>query len=288
MDYFEKILKNFDEINKSVSNDTQLSENIRLFLEPVYDSLLSNLVNIIRNDAGNYDEIKEILTIRKKISRESKRQYNIIISFCKEEKKDDIKIAIEKYNFFHFLKYAISILDIVEDYEIKVQKCKRYFSDSINLSVIEKLYHRDNIPRIELKKSISPDNEFLLNTVINDLIIVDYKNGSELCSLSPEGKNLYAFFSMKNINFNELAENYNESKVNEVLQYLINYLMTESKSKRHAIEKPLLHSASANNNLNRVTALLDKNDNYNQNIVQRTSNYDCDYYDWKGLNQWKK
>lgn len=90
MDYFEKI---FDEINHINRN---MNDKIRLILEPVYDSFLSNLVNRIRNDAGNYDEIEELSKVRKKISNESKRQYKIIISFCRQDKKDDLKIALEK------------------------------------------------------------------------------------------------------------------------------------------------------------------------------------------------
>ena len=253
-----------------------------LILEPVYDSFLSNLVNRIRNDAGNYDEIEELSKVRKKISNESKRQYKIIISFCRQDKKDDLKIALEKYNFCHFLKFAVRMLDIVEDYDIKVQQCKKYFSDSTNLSIIEKLYQKDNIPKIELKKNIGLDKELLSDTIIKDLIIVERENGSEVYSLSTEGKNLYAFFMMKKIDFQVLSENYNESKVNEVLEYLIKYLLTESSNNRNKIKKPVLHSMSANYNLNNLTYLLEQNDNYSQNIVQRTSNFDYDYYEWRG------
>lgn len=287
MNYFEKIFEDIDGINhRSDDHNVFNDADIRFILEPVYDSFMSSLVNRIRNDAGTYDEMEELLTIRNRISKESKKQYNIIISFCKEENRDAVKVALEKYNFFHFLKYAINILDVADDYDMKVEKCKKYFSDSFYLAVIEKLYRRDNIPVLELRKSFSDEKDFLANTFINDLLIIDYQNGSELCSLSPEGKNLYAFFMMKNIDFKELSENYNESKVNEILEYLLKYILTNTIHDRHNIKKPLLYSVSANENLNKVITLLDQNDSYNSNIVIKGSVHDSDSYRWKGGNLW--
>ena len=107
-------------------------------------------------------------------------------------------------------------------------------------------------------------------------------NDTVLYSLSPKGKNLYAFFMIKNIDFDDLTLNYNEGKVNEVLEYLIEYILSKSNQDNHKLKKPHLNSASANYNLNKLTYLLDKEKSYYQNIAHFS-----DDSNWIGGKPWK-
>lgn len=280
MNIYETILKTFlfeeDSSINTFFKNTPINDTI---LESFYDSILQSILNKSKNDNGNYDELDNIKKFKKDISKASKKQYKIIISYCKENEKEKIEDVLIKYNLLHFLKFAIRILDIDDEYNYKVNECKKYFSKKENLHLFDNLYHKSEIPYLEVKKLVN-DNEI---DFFEDLIIKKEIDNSLILSLSPKGKNLYAFFIMKNINIDNLATNYNEGKVNEVLEYLIKYITTQNSAEHKNIKKPRLNSGSANYNLDTVTYLIDRQDYINNRFISFFDEKD----NWKEGRTWK-
>lgn len=271
------------------NTDSFSSEQYNCYMENFYDSLISTLINKVKKDSGNFKHLDNIQQVKKDISAETRKQYRIIISYCKETERNNIKEALNRYNFLHFLKFTIRILDLDDDYENKVNKCKKYFSNKQYLKVVEHLYHKNEVPYNELILSFDSDCKLPIKTNnVDEIIVVKQKDDYPVYSLSPIGKNLYAFFTMKNIKIHNLDANYNEGKVTEVLEYLIQYITTQQELK-NSIKKPVLHSSSANNNLNRLLSLLENSNNFTSSSIQRVSDYKDESYNWKGgENHWNR
>lgn len=289
MEELKKILELLNATDNIDNNSNNNKKNVfsNIIFEPIYNTLLSSLTNRIRNDAGNYEDLNLLFRNKHDISKASRKQYKIIVSFCKEERKDDIKIALKKYNFLHFLKMVNRILDIENDYILKIEKCKKYFCNSNILSVIDNLYKKGDTTFEELKHLTKINNTNIITSPINDLIVIKNEGNSEIYSLSTEGKNLYAFFMMKNIVLDESPSNFNEGKVNEVLEYLINYISTNTEMEKDKLNKPLLKSSSANYNLDRLINLLNRENSYNNYNIFKNNIDDDRKQDDLGGRIWK-
>lgn len=259
---FVKLMENFD---KSIT-----TTNFDTLMDSFYESISNSIVNSIRKDDGNYDDLNNIKNIKKDITKASRKQYKVIISYCEKEKVPDIKIALKKYDFLHFLKLIIRILDIDEEYNIKVEQCKQYFGNPEIFELYKYLHDHTEVSSKELKNFIGIDNNIFNFALLksDDLIRSREEGSSVLYSLSPKAKNLYAFYVMKNVNINDMISNYNEAKVNEVLEYLIEYILNQPKKKHKKIKRPKLNSSSANYNLNIVTNLLNQKASYSNDYFQ--------------------
>lgn len=280
MNKIEDIL-NYIKTNKDTS---VITNNFDMLMENV----LSSLVNNIKNDAGNYDELEKIKQLKKEISNESRKQYKLIISFCEDSKKANLISALKLYNIWHFFKLIIRILDINDDYTIKVKECKKYFGSPAKVNFYKYLYEHREASINELKQLPEHNSDFLApSSHIYDLVATRRENDMVLYSLSPKGKNLYAFFMIKNIDFDNMALNSNEGKVNEVLEYLIEYILNKSDQNHYKLKKPQLNSVSANDNLNKLTYLLDEEKNYHQDIFQFSDEKTDSSINWTGEKLWK-
>lgn len=287
---FDELLKliNLNKLNQDQQIFSSDDSSYDIYMESFYDSLLSSIINKAKNDAGDYDMLNKIKNIKKDISNETKKQYKIIISFCKESEIPNIKAALKKYNFLHFLKFVIRITDVDEEYNLKVNECKKYFSDPETIKIYQYLYNHGKVPLLELKPLTNKDLSLISrSSTVYDLIISTEENNTTVFSLSPKGINLYAFFMMKDITIDSIDANYNESKVNEVLEYLIQYLLTQSNKDRQKLKKPLLNSSSANYNLYKLTSLLDSENSYSQDFIQFSSDQESESYNWMGGKPWK-
>lgn len=262
--------------------------NFDFHIESFYDSILTSIINKTKKDAGNFEELDIIKKFKKDISSETRNQYKVIISYCKDSEIPNLKKALKKYNTLHFLKFVIRIIDIDDEYTFKVNECKKYFSKQENLNICQYLYKHNEVPLIELK-SFTKKNICSLpeSSNVYDLIITRKTNNTTVYSLSPEGKNLYAFFMMKNIDIEGLDTNYNEGKVNEILEYLIQYISTQTKKEREQIKKPILHSSSASYNLRKLTSMLDNEDSYSQDFIRFSSDQESTPYKWDGGKTWE-
>lgn len=284
---YEEILKMFQfpkNSEKDISNSDEM--HINNFIESYYNSIFLSLVNKVKANGGNYNELNHINKFKKDIMAESRNQYKFIISYCKKSEIDNMKTALKKYNFLHLLKFTIKILDIDEDYSIKINECKRYFNNEENIKIVKYLYNHNEVPRIELKQFTGTSLD--RTSHLNDLITIKRKENSQIYSLSTKGKNLYAFFMMKHIDVEKLETPYNEDKINEVLEYLIQYLLTQqNRNQRSRLKKPILNSTSANYNFDKLISLLDKEDNYSQDFFQKFSDQEIESYAWDGGRMWK-
>ena len=258
-DLLNLIIVNDEKENVFTTNDP----NLEVYLESVYDSLFRSLLYKLKNDSGNYDDLDKIKNFKKTFTTESKRQYKIVLSCSKDNQKNTVKAALKKYKFLNALKFIIYILDLDEDYIFKTNECRKYFSVPSNVKLFDYLYSHSDTPHMELKQNIygvNLDSTALTN--MYDLIITKKVNNETVYSLSPKGKNLYAFYMMKDIDFEELSSNNNEGKINEILDYLIKYISTQSEIERGRLRQPSLKSCTANKKLKRVTSLIDKENSY--------------------------
>lgn len=253
-----------------------------MYLDSFFDEILSSVVNRIKKDAGNYDEINSVIKIKKDIARKTKIQYNIMISYCKDSEKSKAKEALKKYDVLLFLKFVIRILNIDQDYEAKVDECKKIFCKPNNRSIFQYLYDQNEVPLIKMKEVVETNETDLVQLYAQNsaLISIRNENNMTIYSLSPKGRNLYAFFMMKHIEMENLNGDYNESKVNEVLEYLIEYILTQSAEERKKIDKPKLNSSSANYNLKKLAALLDKEKSYSSNFGTMPTNTETKSYSY--------
>lgn len=270
-------------------NNEKGEVNFDFILDSYYESISNSLINKVRKDAGNYEELNYIKKIKKDISQESRKQYKIIISYCQEEKVPDIKSALKNYDFLHFLKLVIRILDIDEEYNLKVEQCKKYFSNSENFEIIKYLHDHTEVTARELKPFIGVQNNNLNLSLskLSDLINKKDENNSTYYSLSPAARNLYAFYMMKNIDTGDMVSNYNEAKVNEVLEYLIEYILSQQEKKHKNLKRPKLNSTSANYNLDTIINLLDQKTSYSNDYIHFSDKKSEPIDDWKGSKLWK-
>lgn len=272
---------------KSQNNDSNIFDNpseYDIYIDSYFDSVLSCLLNKIKGDGGHCEELYKISQIKKGINKESRKQYNVVISCSKKSEKTLVTSAIRKIVFLNFFNVVVRILDLDNDYLIKVNECKKYFGNSTNWKIFKLIHDKDEIHETDLIE-LTGENAFQLD-VINDfpeLISKKIVNDSTVYCLSAKAKNLYAFYMMKNINFND--SNFNEGKVNEVLEYLIEYIATSPKHPSPQ-KKPVLHSISANYNLDKITALIDNN-SYSQHFVEKPVQKN-DSFNWEGGQRWDR
>lgn len=280
-EYTELLKKYFFDSETNSGNSTIYTSSI--LANTFVDATLNSIINKIKKDPGDYSQLEYIKSIKKNISKESKKKRKIIISFCEPTKKSDFEKVLKEYDWLLFLKFAICILNLDDDYMAKVNACKVYFKDKQNLSLFKTLYHDAQVPSLELREK--GFNNIELN-YFNGLIVEKEINKSYVWSLTPKGKNLYAFFMMKNFDTGTTDFSYNEGKVNEVLEYLIEYLATQNVKQRKNLKIPELNSESAKYNLKKLTYMLDKDDSYSQNFAQSYSASGSKQYDWKGGSSW--
>lgn len=253
-------------------------------IEDLYSNLISSAIGVIKSDVTNDQHLRYIQSIRKDVSKKQKKQSKAIISYCKES-SSELKLALEKYKFLNFIKFITRMIDEDDKYKYNVECCKNFFSDKNCLQLTEYLYNHQYVTSEQLR-SILGITDGSLPLKYDEILVIKDSNNIPTISLDTKIRNLYAFYLMKNINIdsNDEAEskNYNEGKVNEVLEYLIKYMLSSPKESKK-IKKPELHSASAKNNLDKLLLLLNQKDNYSSCPIQTNDTEDKEFFGGKEI-----
>lgn len=218
-------------------------------------------------------EIREINSIKNELEFLYKRKNDIadlslnkrkeIINLCIGKNRDSVNNLLDQYNTTVFLKTTIKILEEDKQYKSKIDSCRKCFKNEEMTNLIKYLYDNGKTSSIALFNENIDKVKF--DTINNIKFIKKESNKDNIYySLTPTGKNLYAFYVNENKNIIDSPNEASENLLNDVLEYLIDYAdsVNSNKTYKKTASLPKFKSKRTQYNINKLKSIIATKDKY--------------------------
>jgi len=261
------LLLDYVEVENKKKNSSRVVENmeVKMRVNSASGSLINILIGQIRDMRNIRSDVEYLIANKSKIIELSLRRRKEIENLMGQKNRTYLSELLDLYNTSVFIKTSINILEQDVKYKRDLLKCRKYFLNDAS-DIYEYLYWNDDVNISALSRETKKDMDSIYRVFLEHEELVKKKRKEDETepsySLSLKGKELYSLYKSeyRNIATDETRQVQDEDKLNEVLEFLIQYAQDKKEPKFR--KAPVLRTARARENFAKLKSLIDGEKGY--------------------------